>query len=535
VQPNTLIDAAVFNAFTADVATALSTAMYKDGQQTSIANQAMGGFKFTGLGAGVNANDSVRLSQVQSGEMFLLGTVAGTNTVTASANPPISAYSTGMVFVLTPASSNSGATTLNINSVGAKNIFNGGVACVGGELVSGVPVMVEYDGTQFNIIGSTRRFTNGGLSISGAPGSGTFEGGGVTANIWENISTAALSNTIPEVGQQVYMTSDTGLANAGSAYKIGHTVKLLATAASANVYGNNTIVDAYAGAGGYLVTGMEVDINQRGAAATGLGTPTAAYGYQSVAGAGTSTAGYWATTAFAGSWNYGFAADGTLNLAAFYDQSDTTPASFKGVNTHTYGVDLLGGTYSYGLAAANAVAILGQKDSGGTVRQILALNSADTLDIGYASANALKIIAQIRNNNGASPVAALGFNVSAAAEASVSKAGIGILRNNTQGVGDMVFYNRNNTDTAAFTATDELLRIAATGAITSHGLLATPAGGTANSGINFGSAGVGIIWGSGAPSATMPAGSIYLRTDGGASTRIYSTSGGGTWFAVTSA
>ena len=70
--------------------------------------------------------------------------------------------------------------------------------------------------------------------------------------------------------------------------------------------------------------------------------------------------------------------------------------------------------------------------------------------------------------------------------------------------------------------------------VTAFAATATPAGGTANTGYNMGSAGVGIIWGSGAPTATMPAGSIYLRTDGSASSRIYSTSGGGTWLAITS-
>ena len=70
--------------------------------------------------------------------------------------------------------------------------------------------------------------------------------------------------------------------------------------------------------------------------------------------------------------------------------------------------------------------------------------------------------------------------------------------------------------------------------VTAFAATTTPAGGTANTGYNMGSAGVGIIWGSGAPTATMPAGSIYLRTDGGVSSRIYSTSGGGTWLAITS-
>lgn len=44
-----------------------------------------------------------------------------------------------------------------------------------------------------------------------------------------------------------------------------------------------------------------------------------------------------------------------------------------------------------------------------------------------------------------------------------------------------------------------------------------------------------IISGAGAPSATQPNGSIYLRTDGGANTRIYVSEGGGAWAPISSA
>jgi hypothetical protein len=64
VVSGTLITAAAFNAAMQDIATALSTALYKDGQQLNAANQAMGGFKLTGLAAGSTAGDSVRYEQV---------------------------------------------------------------------------------------------------------------------------------------------------------------------------------------------------------------------------------------------------------------------------------------------------------------------------------------------------------------------------------------------------------------------------------------------------------------------------------------
>jgi len=66
---------------------------------------------------------------------------------------------------------------------------------------------------------------------------------------------------------------------------------------------------------------------------------------------------------------------------------------------------------------------------------------------------------------------------------------------------------------------------------------AVPAGGNAGIAILFSStSGFGIFWGTGAPTLTAAQGSIYLRRDGGASTRLYSnTSGSNTWSAITSA
>lgn len=62
----TLIEAAKYNAILADIRDALSTAIFRDGQAPYVANQAMAGFKFTGLGAGTAENDSLRWQQLFS-------------------------------------------------------------------------------------------------------------------------------------------------------------------------------------------------------------------------------------------------------------------------------------------------------------------------------------------------------------------------------------------------------------------------------------------------------------------------------------
>jgi len=87
-----------------------------------------------------------------------LTSVAGTNSVTASVASQGSitmaptAYATGQRFHLIPANSNTGAAVINISTLGNKSIFLNGAALVGYEMRKNCPVVLEYDGTQLNII-----------------------------------------------------------------------------------------------------------------------------------------------------------------------------------------------------------------------------------------------------------------------------------------------------------------------------------------------------------------------------------------------
>lgn len=122
---------------------------------------------------GTGLDDNVRMLQALMAAwrdqtawgIVTLTSVSGTNTITATLASAGSvtfgptSLSAGMKFLLVPANTNTGATTLNITSpsggsaLGAKNVYANGAACVGGELVQSVPAIVEYDGTQFNILG----------------------------------------------------------------------------------------------------------------------------------------------------------------------------------------------------------------------------------------------------------------------------------------------------------------------------------------------------------------------------------------------
>ena len=67
VVANTLITEAAFNAFTADIATALSSAIFKDGQQTVTANIPFAAFKLTGIGAATARTDAASIATIQDG------------------------------------------------------------------------------------------------------------------------------------------------------------------------------------------------------------------------------------------------------------------------------------------------------------------------------------------------------------------------------------------------------------------------------------------------------------------------------------
>lgn len=118
---------------------------------------------------GVNANDAVEVDTDQIGTLVKgSGTVNGAFNYaadTGSANayaiapaPAFTAYTGGMLVVFKAANANTGASTINVNSLGGKNlkVYAGGalVTLPANFIVAGGVVVAIYDGTQFVIISS---------------------------------------------------------------------------------------------------------------------------------------------------------------------------------------------------------------------------------------------------------------------------------------------------------------------------------------------------------------------------------------------
>ena len=190
VVAGTVISSTAFNALTSDLATGLSTAITKDGQTTVTANIPLAGFKITGLGAATVGTDAVQYGQIQSNTDKLV-TVSGTDTLTGSVTPALTAYAAGNLFSFVVANTNTGAVTINIDGVGSKSITRtGSTALVAGDMVAGEVVLIEYDGTRFQLL-NPNSYTN--LVVSG-----TLTYGGVT-----------LTNAVTGTGKMVLDTSPT--------------------------------------------------------------------------------------------------------------------------------------------------------------------------------------------------------------------------------------------------------------------------------------------------------------------------------------
>jgi hypothetical protein len=265
VVTGTTITSTAFNLLTADLATGLTTALTKDGQTTPTANIPMGTFKITGLGAGSAATDAAQYGQLQAGATTI-ATVSGTDTLTGTLAPAITAYATGNLFSFVAANTNTGAVTINLNSLGAKSITKSGTtALAAGDLLSGQVHLIEYDGTRFQLINpsasgvltisfgstgltpatatsgavtvaGTLAIANGGTGTSGTTANLTVDGTDAVGfrNIPQNSQSAAYTLVLADAGKHIFHPSTdanartfTIPANSSVAYPIGTAITFI--------------------------------------------------------------------------------------------------------------------------------------------------------------------------------------------------------------------------------------------------------------------------------------------------------------------
>jgi hypothetical protein len=103
-------------------ATGINACLAKNGENAATGNLNLGGFKLTN-GANATARTDFPLTgQIQDGSAVYAATT-GTNTIAATLAPAITAYANGQIFRLKILNTTTAAATLNINSVGALNMY----------------------------------------------------------------------------------------------------------------------------------------------------------------------------------------------------------------------------------------------------------------------------------------------------------------------------------------------------------------------------------------------------------------------------
>jgi len=98
---------------------------------------------------------AVWYAQISSGTI-VTGTVGGTAdaiTLTNSPTVPSAQMKYGSKFMITPTGTSTSATpTLNVDGIGAKTIQYRGGSLAAGDILAGVPIVLVYDGTNFQVI-----------------------------------------------------------------------------------------------------------------------------------------------------------------------------------------------------------------------------------------------------------------------------------------------------------------------------------------------------------------------------------------------
>lgn len=150
----------------ADLETAIAGSVAADGQTPMSGALDMGNNRVTNVLAPNSVTDAATAGEIQSGAWQYLTSVAGTNTITASVTG-LTAYAAGQTFRAVIANTNTGAVTLNINSVGGVAVTkNGSTALVAGDLLAGAAVEVVYDGTQFQLVTPSESTIGAALRVS---------------------------------------------------------------------------------------------------------------------------------------------------------------------------------------------------------------------------------------------------------------------------------------------------------------------------------------------------------------------------------
>lgn len=159
------IEATRLDTHATDLKDGINACLKKDRGNTATADIPMGGFTLTNIAAAGARTEPARFADVQDNLGQYVATVGGTaDAITLTPSIAITAYAARQRFSFIASGDNTGAATVNVSGVGAKDIKRpdgSNSALSASDIISGTIVDIEYDGTRFLLL----NWQNNALSI----------------------------------------------------------------------------------------------------------------------------------------------------------------------------------------------------------------------------------------------------------------------------------------------------------------------------------------------------------------------------------
>ena len=217
-----------------DLATGINSCINKDGSNAMTGAMNMGSQKISSLADGTAHTDGVNAGQIQDGGLIFQASDTGSaNTYAIALTPAVTAYVAGQVFHFKAANTSTGASTLNVNALGAKNIKKKNDQDIAaGDIEQNAIVSVIYDGTSFQMLsqlgtsagsmsswtlsgdsGSNQTINDGNtVDIAGGTGIDTVAGSTdtVTVSIDATVPQLATTNAFTGVNRNALTTDNDG-------------------------------------------------------------------------------------------------------------------------------------------------------------------------------------------------------------------------------------------------------------------------------------------------------------------------------------
>lgn len=130
----------------------INDCVHKGGQNTATGDLPMGGNNHTGVGNATARDEYASAADVMDQDLIFYSDTGAANAYVITPSPAITGYEIGQRFVFFAANANTGASTVNINGLGTKNIITtDGQPLDSGAILAGRMYEITYDGTSFEM------------------------------------------------------------------------------------------------------------------------------------------------------------------------------------------------------------------------------------------------------------------------------------------------------------------------------------------------------------------------------------------------